>query len=105
MSTAVCNRCRNDYEAPQAYSNEYGAVCHDCFHQIEDLPMENTNTPVERVSYHTEAPPLAPGGTLELIGTREMLRLADDLSYDANKRHYKLTERWQPGNFDKSIYR
>jgi len=63
-----------------------------------------TNNPVVRVSHHTSPPPLTMGGTLELIGGRRMLRLADMLEYLHNERVYRLTEEWKPGNFDPELY-
>lgn len=65
----------------------------------------NPNTPVTRVSFHYVVPPLNPGGHLEMVGGREMLRRADELEAMKDDRTFKLTEHWQPGNFDKEIYR
>lgn len=62
------------------------------------------NELVTRVSHHYVAPPICPGGRLEIVGGREMLRLPDMLELLADKRTYKFTEMWQPGNFDKSLY-
>ena len=62
------------------------------------------NDPVTRVSFHTEVPPLTGGGFLEMVGSREMLRLGDELEASSDGRYFKLTESWKPGNFDKHLY-
>lgn len=64
-----------------------------------------TNSPVVRVSHHYVPPCLNPGGCLEIIGDREMLRKSDKLELLQDSRTYRLTEEWQPGNFNKELYR
>lgn len=59
---------------------------------------------VTRVSYHYEPPQLCGGGTLEIVGSRRMLRLQDGLEYIAADRQYKLTETWKPTGFDPDLY-
>ena len=44
------------------------------------------------------------GGFLEMVGSREMLRLGDELEASSDGRYFKLTESWKPGNFDKHLY-
>ena len=66
--------------------------------------MSKFNEIVTRVSYHYEPPQLCSGGTLEIVGSRRMLRLQDSIEYIATDRQFKLVEAWKPTNFDAELY-
>jgi len=115
MNCEKCGESMVDQEVDYRVENK--SVCFKCFREAPvpklfrpeiQLKPSPTNELVTRVSHHYVAPPICPGGRLEIVGGREMLRLPDSALLLADNRTYRLTETWQPtwqpGNFDKSLY-